>query len=87
MKDTNRLNDEVLENVSGGMITAEEAMPQALEAAGLKKSQIEFAKRPKLDYEHGRKVYEISFYQGGFEYEFDVDAQNGNILKFEKDFD
>ena len=35
----------------------------------------------------GRKVYEIKFYQGGLEYEYDVDAETGNILKFEKDYD
>ena len=39
------------------------------------------------DYEHGRTVYEINFYQGGFEYDYDVDAETGAILKFEKDFD
>ncbi len=33
------------------------------------------------------QVYEIKFYQGHMEYEYDVDAENGNILKFDKDFD
>ena len=29
----------------------------------------------------------VSNSQGGYEYDFDVDAENGNILKFEKDYD
>ena len=41
----------------------------------------------EMDFEHGRKVYEIKFYQGGFEYEYDVDAETGSILKFERDYD
>jgi len=44
-------------------------------------------KRIDLDYEHGRKVYEIEFYVDGFEYEFDVDAETGKVLKFKKDWD
>ena len=87
MKEMNKLNDEVLENVSGGTLTEDEALAKAFEHAGLKKSQVDFVKRVELDWEHGRKVYEIKFYQGGLEYEYDVDAESGNILKFEKDYD
>ena len=44
-------------------------------------------KRIELDYERGRKVYEIRFYQGRMEYEYDVDAETGEIMKFERDYD
>ena len=87
MKDMNKLNDEVLENVSGGMLTEDEALERAMAHAGLSKGQVDFVKRVELDWERGRKVYEITFYQGGFEYEYDVDAENGSILKFDKDWD
>ena len=40
-----------------------------------------------MDYEHGRKVWEIKFCQGGLEYEYDIDAETGSVLKFEKDWD
>ena len=83
----NTLNEQELENVAGGVITQEEALAAALEHAQLKKEQLDFLKRVELDYDHGRKVYEINFYQGGFEYDYDVDAETGAILKFEKDFD
>ena len=85
MKETNKLNDEVLENVYGGTLTQDEALAKAFAHAGLTKA--DYVKRVELDWEHGRKVYEIKFYQGGLEYEYDVDAENGNILKFEKDYD
>ena len=83
----NRLNDQEMEKVSGGTLTRDEALAKALEHAKLRKDQVDFVKKVELDYEHGRKVYEVKFYQGGFEYEFDIDAETGNVLKFEKDWD
>ncbi len=85
MKETNKLNDEVLENVSGGTLTQDQALAKAFAHAGLKKA--DFVKQVELDWEHGRKVYEIKFYNGDLEYEYDVDAESGKILKFEKDYD
>ena len=87
MNNINKLNDNELENVAGGTLTQDEALAKALEHAQLKKEQLDFLKRVELDYDHGRNVYEINFYQGGFEYDYDVDAETGAILKFEKDFD
>ena len=87
MNNINKINDNELENVAGGTLTQDEALAKALEHAQLKKEQLDFLKRVELDYDHGRKVYEINFYQGGFEYDYDVDAETGAILKFEKDFD
>ena len=48
---------------------------------------MDLVKKVELDYEHGRKIYEIEFYNNGYEYEYDVDAETGRILKFDKDFD
>ena len=86
-KEMKKLDDQQLGNVAGGTLTQDEALAKALEHANLKKDQLDFLKKVELDYEHGRKVYEINFYQGGFEYDYDVDAETGAILKFEKDFD
>ena len=87
MANPEKLTDDMMEQVSGGTLTKDEALEKALAHAHLKKDQVDYIKKVELDYEHGRKVYEIKFYQGGFEYEFDVDAENGSILKYEKDFD
>ena len=86
-KEVKKLDDQQLGNVAGGTPTQDEALAKALEHANLKKDQLDFLKKVELDYEHGRKVYEVSFYKGGFEYEFDIDAETGNILKFKKDWD
>ena len=87
MSEINKLNDNELEKVAGGTLTQDEALGKALEHAQLKRDQLDFVKKAEMDYEHGRKVWEITFYQGGLEYEYDIDAQNGKILKFERDWD
>ena len=87
MKNIDKLNDTELEQVAGGTLTQDEALAKALEHANLKRDQLDFVKNIELDYEHGRKVYEIKFYQGGFEFEYNIDAETGSVLKFEKDWD
>ena len=87
MENMSKLSDQQMENAVGGILMEEEALASALEHAKLKKDQIEFLKKVELDYEHGRKIYEIEFYFNGFEYEFDIDAETGKILKFDKDRD
>ena len=82
-----KLNDQVLENVAGGMLSEEEALGFALKKAGLQKEQIDFMKKIELDYERGKKVYEIEFCFDGLEYEFDIDAETGRVLKYKKDWD
>jgi uncharacterized membrane protein YkoI len=75
------------ESTGDGMLTEEEAMQKAFERAKVTEDQIDFVKHVQLDYEHGREVYEIEFYCGGFEYNIDVDAHTGRIVDFDKDFD
>lgn len=87
MNNINRISDQDMANVVGGTLTQEEALTKALTHAKLSRDQLDFVKNIEMDFEHGRKVYEIRFYQGGFEYEYDIDAETGNILKFERDFD
>lgn len=41
----------------------------------------------ELDYEHGKAVYEISFKANGYEYDYEIDASNGAVLKCEKERD
>ena len=87
MTSPEKLNDEMMEQVSGGTLTKDEALAKALEHAKLKKDQVDYVKKVELDYEHGRKVYEVTFYKDGYEYEYDIDAESGKVLKFEKDLD
>ena len=39
----------------------------------------------KLDVENGVKVYEVEFYFNGYEYEYEINAVTGKIIKAEKD--
>ena len=87
MTNPEKLTDDMMEQVSGGTLTKDEALAKALEHANLRKDQVDYIKKVELDYEHGRKVYEVSFYKGGYEYEYDIDAESGKVLKFEKDLD
>lgn len=87
MADINKITDSDLAGVAGGVISEDEAVAAALAHVDLQQDQIDFMKKVELDYEHGRKIYEIEFYMGGFEYEFDIDANSGKVLKYKKDRD
>ena len=63
MTSPEKLNDEMMEQVSGGTLTKDEALAKALEHAKLKKDQVDYVKKVELDYEHGRKIYEVTFYK------------------------
>ena len=65
-------------------IGKDKALETALAKAGLVKSQITLEK-VKLDTEDGIKVYDVEFYAGNVEYDFEIDAVKGTVLKFEKD--
>lgn len=69
---------------SSGLISAEKAKNIALEHAGLSASSVSFVKS-ELDQDDGRMVYEIEFYSGNKEYDYEVDATTGKILGY--DFD
>ena len=66
-------------------ISKSEAKAIVLEHAELDASDVRRYK-VETDNEHGRLVYEIDFDSGRYEYEYTVDAENGKILKAEKEF-
>ena len=67
-------------------ISADSAKDIALNHAGFKSSDVTQLKA-ELDFDHGSARYEVSFKNGGYEYEYEIDAVSGNILKSEKDRD
>lgn len=64
----------------GGYIGTEVAKNAALAHAGLTADQVTVAK-VDFDMEDGRMVYEVEFWAGNVEYEYDVDATTGEIVK------
>lgn len=67
-------------------IGLEKAKKIALEDAGLKERKVIFV-TAKADFDDGRKEYEVEFYCDGTEYDYEIDAATGKILKAEKDID
>lgn len=78
-KDGNIQND----NVSSDYITKEGAKNIALTHAGVNPSYVEI----EFDFENGIAVYEINFEYDGYEYEYEIDATSGDILKNKKERD
>ena len=67
-------------------LTPEEAERIALERAGITADQAERLKT-EFEFDDGVPQYDVEFHQGRQEYEFEIHAQNGNILSFDKDRD
>ena len=67
-------------------ITAERAQQIALNHAGLSSSQVSFV-RAHLDWEDGRRVYEVEFYNTSnyTEYDYEIDASSGDILSYDRE--
>lgn len=62
------------------------AQELALSHAGVTDSQISRLKI-EMDVENGQMVYEVDFKAGGYEYEYEIGAVDGKIVKSEKDRD
>ncbi len=71
---------------SGGYIGEAKAKEAALNHAGVDASKI-YGYECELEREHGLVVYEISFNFGYYEYEYDINAVTGAIVKYDKDID
>lgn len=63
-----------------GFIGVDRAKSIALGHAGVSASSVSFSKA-KLDDDDGRGVYEIEFYVGNTEYDYEIDAHSGSILE------
>lgn len=65
-------------------ITAERAQEIALQHAGVSADNVPVV-RTKLDFDDGVQVYDVEFYQGGTEYDYEIDAATGAVRSY--DFD
>lgn len=57
-----------------------------LERAGLARNQVTNLKA-EFETEHGIALYEVEFDANGYEYEIKVNAADGSIMKFDRDYD
>ena len=72
------------DNRESAQITLKEAEEIALSDAGFSAEDVRFT-RTELDYEDGQKIYEIEFYKEAIEYEYEINAINGEIVKYKKE--
>lgn len=77
-------NNSVASDAKSGDVGEAAAKAAALEHAGV--SEI-WDYECERDFERGRSVYEISFKSGGYEYDYEISAADGSILKHEKERD
>lgn len=87
----NDINSQIIdlpngENVSA--INADKAKQIAFERAGIKAEDAKFLE-VEYDYDDDLRIFEYSveFEAGGYEYDFEINAENGQIIKYEKDKD
>lgn len=69
---------------ASNVITEDEAKKVALEHAGIKESDVTNLKI-KLDTEDGIKEYEVEFFSGNTEFDYDINAISGEIISFDND--
>ena len=66
------------------LLSREEAIAIALKDAGLAENQVTRLKA-EFDYDDGRPEYDVEFNHNGWEYEYEIHAESGKILKQDKD--
>lgn len=71
-------------DVTQANFTKEDAKVTALAHAGVSKADVKNYKA-EVDKERTVLVYEIEFDAGVYEYEYEVNAENGNVIKHEKE--
>lgn len=73
-------------NNTSGDIGVEKAKEIAMSHAGVSTGSVSFVKA-KLDTEDGVKVYDIEFYSGNVEYDYEINAATGAIVSFDQDIE
>lgn len=79
-----RVKGELVE--SGALIGEERALEIALEKFSLSRNEVRVVK-VKLDEEDGVLIYEVEFKVKSMEYSFEIDAETGEILEYDRSFD
>ena len=67
-------------------ISVEQAKQAALKHAGVRAEDAIFVKAG-LDWYRGSVKYEVEFYAGNVEYDYDIDANTGAVLSYDREWD
>ena len=71
---------------NGNQTPGEITLEIALKHAGVEASNL-FNFKGELDRDDGMLIYELEFESGGYEYDYEINAVTGAILKSEKEWD
>lgn len=71
---------------STNTITENEATSIALNHAGVSQADVTYV-QVKLDRDDGRQVYDVEFYAGNTEYDYEIDAENGKVISYDYDIE
>lgn len=71
---------------AGGYIGNKKALTIALEKAGVVRSDASDM-RYEMDVEKGVVIYEVSFRAGDYEYDYDINAKDGSVVSYEKEYE
>ena len=85
-KDMGRGTSQQPQDANADYIGEEKAKTIALEHAGLKAADVTFIKA-HLDHDDGRAVYDVEFYSGNVEYDYEIDAVSGDIREYDRDIE
>ena len=69
---------------TGAKISVDDAKKAALTNAGVQEGNVVY-KKANLETEDGVLIFEIKFYAGDMEYNYDIDAATGDVLKAESE--
>ena len=67
-------------------ISEDEAKQAAFDHAGVSEADVT-GLRIRLDYDDGRQVYDVEFYSGSKEYDYEIGASDGSVLSFDQEMD
>ena len=73
-------------NTSSNKISADKAKKIALNHANLTSNQVSYV-QVEADFDDYTPSYDVEFYHNNVEYSYEINANNGNIISFEKDID
>ena len=79
-------NTEATKDKKDEFISADKAKQIALEHAGVSAKDVVFIKA-EFDRDDGRKEYDVEFYSGNVEYDYEIDAVSGAVLSADRDIE
>ena len=85
-KANNNQNTNTNSNTSSNKISADKAKKIALNHANLTSNQVSYI-QVEADFDDYTPSYDVEFYYNNVEYSYEINANDGNIISFEKDID